>query len=40
VIAGLFLHQVPQGGDQGGVLEHIGVVAGVEGVAVTEHGGW
>ncbi|MDT4861970.1 hypothetical protein FQZ97_966000 [compost metagenome] len=35
---GLFLHQMAQRGDQGGVLEHVGVVAGVEGVSVTEHG--
>jgi len=29
---------VAQHGHQGGVLEHIGVVAGMEGVAVGEHG--
>ena len=32
-----FLGHVPQHGDQHGVLEHIGMVAGVESVAVTEH---
>jgi hypothetical protein len=33
----LFLLQVLQGGNQGEVLDDIGVVAGVEGVSVTEH---
>ena len=37
--AGVFLRQVLQCGDQRGVLEYVGVVAGMEGVAVTEHGG-
>ncbi len=36
--AGVFLTHVLQDGDQRHVLEHIGVVARVEGVAVTEHG--
>jgi hypothetical protein len=35
--AALFLLQVLQGGNQGEVLDDIGVVAGVEGVSVTEH---
>jgi hypothetical protein len=35
--APLFLLQVLQGGNQGKVLDDIGVVAGVEGVSVTEH---
>ena len=34
---GLLLEEVLQGGYQHGVLEHIGVVACMEGVAVTEH---
>jgi len=34
---GLLLEEVLQGGDQHGVLEHIGMVACMEGVAVTEH---
>ena len=33
----LFLLQVLQGGNQGKVLDNIGVVAGVKGVSVTEH---
>ncbi len=32
------VHQVAQGGNQHEVLEHVGVVARVERVAVTEHG--
>jgi len=36
--AGVFLTHVLQDGDQRHVLEHVGVVARVEGVAVTEHG--
>ena len=35
----LFLHQIAQNGDQGGVFEHIGMIAGMKGVAVTEHAG-
>jgi len=35
--APLFLLQVLQGGNQGKVLDNVGVVAGVEGVSVTEH---
>jgi hypothetical protein len=35
--AALFLLQVLQGGNQAKVLDDIGVVAGVEGVSVTEH---
>jgi hypothetical protein len=35
--ASLFLLQVLQGGNQGEVLDDIGVVAGVKGVSVTEH---
>ena len=34
---GILLEEVLQGGDQHGVLEHIGMVACMEGVAVTEH---
>jgi hypothetical protein len=34
----VFLHQVPQNCEQNGVFEDVGVVSGVEGVAVTEHG--
>ena len=34
----VFLGKVLQGGDQDRVLEHIGMVACVEGVAITEHG--
>jgi hypothetical protein len=33
----LFLLQVLQGGNQGKVLDDIGMVAGVKGVSVTEH---
>ena len=33
----VFLRKVLQSGNQNGVLEHIGMVARVEGVAVTEH---
>jgi hypothetical protein len=33
----IFLRKVLQSGNQNGVLEHIGMVARVEGVAVTEH---
>ncbi len=33
----LLLRQVGQHGNEHGVLEHVGVVAGMEGVAVTEH---
>jgi hypothetical protein len=29
---------MPQHGDQGGVFENVGVVAGMEGVAITKHG--
>ena len=37
----LFLREVLHGGNQNGVLEHIGVIACMEGVAVTEHrDGW
>ena len=35
--APLFLLQMLQSGNQGKVLDDIGVVAGVEGVSVTEH---
>jgi hypothetical protein len=35
----LFLHQMAQNGNQNGVFEHIGMVAGVKSVAVTEHAG-
>jgi hypothetical protein len=35
--ATLFLLQVLQSGNQGKVLDDIGMVAGVEGVSVTEH---
>ena len=35
--APLFLLQVLQSGNQGKVLDDIGMVAGVEGVSVTEH---
>jgi len=35
--AALFLLQVLQSGNQGEVLDDIGMVAGVEGVSVTEH---
>jgi hypothetical protein len=35
--AGLFLHEVAHGGEQGDVFEHIGMVARVESVSVTEH---
>jgi hypothetical protein len=34
----LFFKQVVERGNQHRVLEHVGVVAGMEGVAVTEHG--
>ena len=34
----VFLYQVPQYGNQHCMLEYIGVIAGVEGVAVAEHG--
>jgi hypothetical protein len=34
----VFLGQVLQRGHQHQVLEHVGVVAGVKGVAITEHG--
>src|SRR2546427_9956449 len=34
---GVLLEEVLQGGDQHGVLEHIGMVACMEGVAVNEH---
>jgi len=34
---GVLLRQMAQHGDEHGVLEHVGVVAGVEGVAVGEH---
>jgi hypothetical protein len=37
--AGLFLHEVAQGGEQGDVFEHIGMVARVKSVSVTEHAG-
>jgi hypothetical protein len=36
--AALFLLQVLQSGNQGEVLDDIGMVAGVKGVSVTEHG--
>ena len=36
--ARLFVHQVFERGNQGQVLEHIRMVAGMKGVAVTEHG--
>jgi len=39
VDAGLFEHEVAQRGHQRDVLEHIGVIAGMKGVAVTEHPG-
>jgi len=35
--ATLFLLQMRKGGNQGEVLDDIGMVAGVEGVSVTEH---
>jgi hypothetical protein len=35
--AALFLLQMLQGGNQGEVLDDIGMVAGMEGVSVTEH---
>jgi hypothetical protein len=35
--ATLFLLQVLKGGNQGEVLDDIGMVAGVKGVSVTEH---
>ena len=35
----LLLHQITQNGDQGGVFEHICMVASVKGVTVTEHAG-
>jgi hypothetical protein len=35
--APLFLLKVLQGGDQGEVLDDVGMVASVEGVSVTEH---
>jgi hypothetical protein len=35
--AALFLLKVLQGGNQGEVLDDIGMVAGMEGVSVTEH---
>jgi hypothetical protein len=35
--AGLFLHEVAHGGEQGDVFEHIGMVARVKSVSVTEH---
>ena len=34
----VFLGEMLEGGNQHHVFEHIGVVARVEGVAVTEHG--
>jgi hypothetical protein len=37
---GLFFEHVVERGNQHRVLEHVGVVAGMEGVAVTEHGEW
>jgi hypothetical protein len=37
--AGVFVHQMLQGGDQGEVFEHVGMVSGVKSVAITEHGG-
>ena len=36
----VLLPEVAQQGDQYRVLEHIGVIPGVEGVAVAEHGVW
>jgi hypothetical protein len=36
--ASLFLHEVAHGGEQGDVFEHIGMVARVKSVSVTEHG--
>ena len=33
-------HEVTQDRHQGDVLEHVGVVAGMEGVAITEHAPW
>ncbi|MCR6652742.1 MAG: hypothetical protein NVV73_15245 [Cellvibrionaceae bacterium] len=35
----VLLHHIAEDLDQGGVFEDIGVVAGMEGVAVGEHGG-
>jgi hypothetical protein len=35
--AALFLLQVLKGGNQGEVLDDVGMVASVEGVSVTEH---
>jgi hypothetical protein len=37
---GFFFKQVVERGNQHRVLEHVGVVAGMEGVAVTEHEGF
>ena len=37
--AGVFVHQMLNGRNQRQVFEHIGMVAGMKGVAVTEHGG-
>jgi len=34
----LLFEQVVEDGDQHRVLEHVGVIAGMEGMAVTEHG--
>jgi hypothetical protein len=36
--ASLFLHKVAHGGEQCDVFEHIGMVARVKSVSVTEHG--
>jgi hypothetical protein len=37
--SGVFFEHVVEDGNQGGVFEHIRMVAGVEGVAITEHRG-
>jgi hypothetical protein len=37
--ARFLLRQVLERGNQRSMFEHVGVVAGVEGVTVTEHGG-
>jgi hypothetical protein len=34
----VFLCQMPEYGNQHSVFEYVGMVAGMEGVAITEHG--
>jgi hypothetical protein len=36
--SGVFLRQMPHDRDQHHVFEHVGMVAGMEGVAIAEHG--